>query len=91
MIANDAATLPASLHGVHVPSGADIEVRLAACHRWPWTSLTAVVLYDDDIPLHGRRLRRRRLPHADRGPAAAAGAWRRAIVLRSGTPLEATD
>jgi S-adenosylmethionine:tRNA ribosyltransferase-isomerase len=28
-IANDAATLPASLHGVHLPSGAQIEVRLA--------------------------------------------------------------
>ena len=28
-IANDAATLPASLHGLHVPSGADVEVRLA--------------------------------------------------------------
>src|SRR4029079_6461067 len=31
VIANDAATLPASLHGVHVPSGEPIEVRLA-----PW-------------------------------------------------------
>jgi len=30
VIANDAATLPASLHGVHVSSGAPIEVRLAA-------------------------------------------------------------
>jgi hypothetical protein len=30
VIANDAATLPASLHGVHMRSGADIEVRLAA-------------------------------------------------------------
>jgi len=30
VIANDAATLPASLHGVHVRSGAGIEVRLAA-------------------------------------------------------------
>jgi S-adenosylmethionine:tRNA ribosyltransferase-isomerase len=30
VIANDAATLPASLHGVHVPTGAGIEVRLAA-------------------------------------------------------------
>ena len=30
VIANDAATLPASLHGTHVASGADIEVRLAA-------------------------------------------------------------
>ena len=29
VIANDAATLPASLHGVHLPSGADVEVRLA--------------------------------------------------------------
>src|SRR5436853_1328374 len=29
VIANDAATLPASLHGVHLPSGAPIEVRLA--------------------------------------------------------------
>ena len=30
VIANDAATLPASLHGLHLPSGAGIEVRLAA-------------------------------------------------------------
>jgi S-adenosylmethionine:tRNA ribosyltransferase-isomerase len=30
VIANDAATLPASLHGVHLRSGAGIEVRLAA-------------------------------------------------------------
>jgi S-adenosylmethionine:tRNA ribosyltransferase-isomerase len=29
VIANDAATLPASLHGAHVPTGAAIEVRLA--------------------------------------------------------------
>ena len=29
VVANDAATLPASLHGVHLPSGAEIEVRLA--------------------------------------------------------------
>jgi len=29
VIANDAATLPASLHGVHLPSGGAIEVRLA--------------------------------------------------------------
>jgi S-adenosylmethionine:tRNA ribosyltransferase-isomerase len=29
LVANDAATLPASLHGVHVRSGAPIEVRLA--------------------------------------------------------------
>ena len=30
VVANDAATLPASLHGVHVRSGAPIEARLAA-------------------------------------------------------------
>jgi S-adenosylmethionine:tRNA ribosyltransferase-isomerase len=30
VIANDAATLPASLHGTHIASGAPIEVRLAA-------------------------------------------------------------
>jgi S-adenosylmethionine:tRNA ribosyltransferase-isomerase len=30
VIANDAATMPASLRGVHVPSGAQIEVRLVA-------------------------------------------------------------
>ena len=30
VVANDAATLPASLHGVHAPSGGEIEVRLAA-------------------------------------------------------------
>jgi S-adenosylmethionine:tRNA ribosyltransferase-isomerase len=29
VVANDAATLPASLHGVHEPTGAPIEVRLA--------------------------------------------------------------
>ncbi len=30
VVANDAATLPASLHGVHVPTNASIEVRLAS-------------------------------------------------------------
>jgi S-adenosylmethionine:tRNA ribosyltransferase-isomerase len=30
VVANDAATLPASLHGVHLPGGGTIEVRLAA-------------------------------------------------------------
>jgi S-adenosylmethionine:tRNA ribosyltransferase-isomerase len=30
VVANDAATLPASLHGLHAPSSAPIEVRLAA-------------------------------------------------------------
>ncbi len=30
VVANDAATLPASLSGTHIPSGEPIEVRLAA-------------------------------------------------------------
>ena len=34
VVANDAATLPASLHGMHVPSGKAIEIRLAS-----WLSL----------------------------------------------------
>ncbi|MGH9902330.1 MAG: S-adenosylmethionine:tRNA ribosyltransferase-isomerase, partial [Pyrinomonadaceae bacterium] len=29
VVANDAATLPASLHGVHAATGAPVEVRLA--------------------------------------------------------------
>src|SRR5262245_20013745 len=29
VVANDAATMPASLHGVHEPTGAAIEIRLA--------------------------------------------------------------
>src|SRR5260221_5188854 len=33
VIANDAATIPASLTGRHVPSGAEIEVRLAGWSR----------------------------------------------------------
>jgi S-adenosylmethionine:tRNA ribosyltransferase-isomerase len=36
VVANDAATLPASLRGVHVPSGSAIEVRLAG-----WRTLAA--------------------------------------------------
>jgi S-adenosylmethionine:tRNA ribosyltransferase-isomerase len=36
VVANDAATLPASLHGIHLPTGASIEVRLAG-----WTGVMA--------------------------------------------------
>ena len=38
VVANDAATLPASLHGVHAPSGRPIEIRLAG-----WTADTSDV------------------------------------------------
>ena len=40
VVANDAATLPASLTGVHLPTGADIEVRLAGHHVTGTTSPT---------------------------------------------------
>src|SRR5262249_46237668 len=43
VVANDAATLPASLQGVHVPSGDPIEVRLAA---WPATTAGDVTHFD---------------------------------------------
>ena len=43
VIANDAATLPASLHGLHVPSGDAVEVRLAG---WPATATNDVTHFD---------------------------------------------
>ena len=75
VVANDAATLPASLAGRHLPSGAAIELRLAGRRlaRAP----------DDAHALSRRRLRRRRLPHPHRGPAARRRRWRRAIGSRS--------
>ena len=36
VVANDAATLPASLHGVHLPTGEAIEVRLAGWDGGNW-------------------------------------------------------
>ncbi|MER8529428.1 S-adenosylmethionine:tRNA ribosyltransferase-isomerase, partial [Mesorhizobium sp. M0494] len=35
VVANDAATLPASLHGTHVPSDEAIEIRLAGWQSFP--------------------------------------------------------
>ena len=47
VVANDAATLPASLHGVHLSSGAEIEVRLAG--RRALASFSAVVFGAGDF------------------------------------------
>jgi hypothetical protein len=52
VIANDAATLPASLQGVHVATGAEIEVRLAG---WPrqgsmWRPTSVGLLADGANP-----------------------------------------
>jgi S-adenosylmethionine:tRNA ribosyltransferase-isomerase len=52
VVANDASTLPASLHGIHVTSGAPIEVRLAArCSLLPddVRRFTAVVFGSGDF------------------------------------------
>ena len=48
IVAHDAATLPASLHGTHVPSGASIEVRLAGRPTTPprWTNAGATGVAD---------------------------------------------
>ncbi|HEX7796262.1 MAG TPA: S-adenosylmethionine:tRNA ribosyltransferase-isomerase [Vicinamibacterales bacterium] len=43
VVANDAATLPASLHGFHVPSGDPVEVRLAG---WPGSAAGDVRHFD---------------------------------------------
>lgn len=64
VVANDAATLPASLRGVHVPSGREIEVRLAARRsldaRDP-SRFRAVVFGEGD---HRTRTEERALPPA---------------------------
>src|SRR5437016_3611448 len=52
IVANDAATLPASLFGIHVPTGLPIEVRLAGRHsleRRDIADFSAIVLGDGDF------------------------------------------
>ena len=50
VIANDAATLPASLQGIHRASGAAIEVRLAGRASWSdATSFAAIVFGAGDF------------------------------------------
>jgi len=74
VVANDAATLPASLRGVHQPSGAIVEVRLAG---WRARDLrdprhwTAIVFGDGDFRM---RTEDRPLPPAlDRGDRLQLG------------------
>jgi len=47
VVANDAATLPASLHGFHTPTGEPIEIRLAGWQSGSWhnPSLFAAVVF----------------------------------------------
>ncbi len=52
VVANDAATLPASLHGIHLPTGSFIEVRLAgwlASQAGDVLNFSAVVFGDGDF------------------------------------------
>ncbi len=74
VVANDAATLPASLRGVHGRTGAPVEVRLAGR-----PSLEA----GGREPLQRRRLRRGRLPHAHRRPRGPAARSRTATASSS--------
>jgi S-adenosylmethionine:tRNA ribosyltransferase-isomerase len=62
VVANDAATLPASLHGTHLPSGGEIEVRLAgrgSLARQDVQRFSAVVFGPGD---HRQRTEDRPLP-----------------------------
>ena len=74
VIANDAATLPASLAGQHLPSGRD-DRSAPGRPRFARTEVTALLR---------RAVRRRRLPHAHRGPARCRRRCVRAIAWRSG-------
>jgi S-adenosylmethionine:tRNA ribosyltransferase-isomerase len=68
VVANDAATLPASLHGVHVPSGAEIEVRLAG-----WRSLGAEDVSHFAAVVFGSGDYRTRTEHRPLPPPLVAG------------------
>lgn len=82
IVANDAATLPASLHGRHLPTGEPIEVRLAGRRSLAVDDVrefTAVVFGQGD---HRTRTEDRPLPPAlKRGDRLALGPLR-AQVLR---------
>lgn len=87
LVANDAATLPASLHGQHAPSGRPIELRLAgrrslALHEV--SEFTAIAFGEGD---HRTRTEDRPPPPAPRpGDALALGPLRARVVRTLGHP-----
>ena len=83
VIANDAATLPASLRGTHLPTGREIEVRLAArTSLSPATidRVIAVVFGEGDF--HVRTEDRAQPPPLHRGDRLRLGPLRAAVVSR---------
>lgn len=86
IVANDAATLPASLAGTHVRSGAAIELRLAAWRSAPWQPplvFDAIVFGDGDF--RTRTEDRPPAPTMQRGDRLLLGDLT-AIVERIGDP-----
>ena len=91
VVANDAATLPASLAGVHIPSGSAIEVRLAGHSSPAWAgesatavSFTAVVFGSGD---HRTRTEERPAPPRLRvGDALLIASLRARVVGINGHP-----
>jgi S-adenosylmethionine:tRNA ribosyltransferase-isomerase len=74
VVANDAATLPASLHGVHLPTGRPIEVRLAgscSLRSGPAGGFAAVVFGEGDFRM--RTEDRPKPPGLTRGDRLALG------------------
>ncbi len=100
VVANDAATLPASLQGVHLPTGEPVEVRLAGRGSLAWDDVrefSAIVFGEGDF--HTRTEDRPAPPPLSRGdrlqlgPLGASierllGHPRLALVRFQGTPDE---
>jgi S-adenosylmethionine:tRNA ribosyltransferase-isomerase len=80
VVANDAATLPASLHGTHVASGAPIEVRLAGRRSLSTdlTDVSAVVFGAGDF--HTRTEDRPQPPALSPGDALVLGPLRATVT-----------
>ena len=82
LVANDAATLPASLHGIHLRTGATLEVRLAGRR-----SLAADDVHDFSAVLFGAGDHRQRTEDRPAPPEVQPGDL---LALGQGAPLYAT-
>lgn len=87
VVANDAATLPGSLSGIHTPSGSPIEVRLAGRHSLAVDDIrefSAIVLGAGDF--HSRTEDRALPPHLSTGDWLRLGPLSARIVRRLDHP-----